>query len=368
VKVLFVIAHLDKGGGQAVQCRQLVERLRGHVEGEFLALTTSPTPKIGSADGPATIVGRLEFPKGLSILRSEIRRRLAEYDLVQAFDPYYSIPAARLAHAEPLVVRLGAHPVEDLASRYGVAGRAAMTALNLWLYHGTTVVVNARHLGQQFEGRAVQCIPNGVDVDRFPDPRDPAAARGALGLPLDVPVVVFTGKVIPRKNVEDLFELARRVPTLHVVLVGSFTEPYYGDGYLRGLHAKYPDLAPRIHAVGEVAMQEIPRYLEAADVFVFPSRLEGMPNSVLEALAAGVPVVAARTDAHVEIIPPDIGWLYDGTDELVRQVTALLADPALGRRVAGRARAVARERFSLEAAARSYVALYDQILHGSRAA
>jgi glycosyltransferase involved in cell wall biosynthesis len=361
VKVLFVIAHLDKGGGQAVQCRQLVERLRPHVESEFLALSSDPTTPTGATDGPATIVGRLEFPKGLATLRREIRSRLREYDLVQAFDPYYSIPAARLASAHPLVVRLGAHPVEDLASRYGAVGRSGMYALNLWLYHRTTVVVNARHLEAAFPGRSVTCIPNGVDVDRFPAHRDPDAARTALGLPLGVPIVLFTGKVIPRKNVEELFELAHRDPRLHVVLVGSFTEPFYGDGYLRRLRAQYPDLCARVHAVGEVPMDRVPRYLEAADVFVFPSRLEGMPNSVLEALAAGIPVVAARTDAHVEIVTPEVGWLYDGIDELEREVSALLSDPALGRRVADRAREVVRTRFSLEAAAQQYLELYRRV-------
>jgi glycosyltransferase involved in cell wall biosynthesis len=363
LRVLFVIAHLDKGGGQAVQCRQLVERLHRHVEGEFLALTTNPDVSVGATDGPATIVGRLTFPGGLRDLRREIRKRREEYDLVQAFDPYYSIPAARLAGVAPLVARLGAHPVEDLASRYGRLGRAGMSAVNLWLYHGTTVVVNARHLASAFPGRPVVCIPNGVDVDRFPARRNPDSARTALGLPVGVPLVVFTGKVIPRKNVEELFELARRIPGLHVVLVGSYTEPYYGDGYLRRLRAEYPDVLPRLHAVGEVPMGDVPRYLEAADLFVFPSRLEGMPNSVLEALAAGVPVVAARTDAHLEIISPEVGWLYAGTDELVRQVTQLLADPALGARVAGRARELVRERFSLEAAARRYFALYQQLTH-----
>jgi len=361
VKVLFVIAHLDKGGGQAVQCRQLVERLRKHVDGEFLALSSSPTGSPGTEGGPATIVGRLAFPAGLRALRKEIRHRRGEYDLVQAFDPYYSIPAARLAGADPLVVRLGAHPVEDLASRYGAAGRAGMTALNLWLYHGTTVVVNARHLAGAFEGRPVVCIPNGVDVDRFSAHRDRDAARTGLGLPLGVPIALFTGKVIPRKNVEELFELARRIPRLHVVLVGSYNEPYYGDGYLRKLRAEYPEVVSRLHAVGEVPMGEVPRYLEAADVFVFPSRLEGMPNSVLEALAAGVPVVAARTEAHVEIVSPEIGWLYQGVDELERQVTLLLSDPSLGERVAGRAREVVRERFSLEAATRSYLELYRRV-------
>ena len=361
MKVLFVIAHLDKGGGQAVQCRQLVERLRKHVDGEFLALSTAAGVRKGTSDGPATIVGRLEFPRGLATLRKEIRDRRGEYDLVQAFDPYYSIPAARLAGAVPLVARLGAHPVEDLASRYGAAGRAGMSAVNLWLYHRTTVVVNARHLGAAFPGRSVVCIPNGVDVDRFPAHRDPGAARTSLGLPPGVPLAVFTGKVIPRKNVEELFVLARRIPRLHIVLVGSFTEPFYGDGYLQRLRKDYPDVVARVHAVGEVPMDVVPRYLEAADVFVFPSRLEGMPNSVLEALAAGIPVVAARTEAHVEIITPEIGWLYDGANELQHRVEELLSDPSLGFRVADRAREVVRTRYSLGAAAQSYLDLYRNL-------
>lgn len=361
MRVLFVIAHLDKGGGQAVQCRQLVERLRKHVDGEFLTLSTSAEVRKGTLDGPATVVGRLEFPRGIATLRREIRARRGEYDLVQAFDPYYSIPAARLAGADPLVARLGAHPVEDLASRYGAMGRGGMSAVNLWLYHGTTIVVNARHLADAFPGRPVVCIPNGVDVDRFAARRDPVAARTSLGLPQGVPLVVFTGKVIPRKNVEELFVLARRIPQVHVILVGSFTEPYYGDGYLRRLRAEYPDVVTRVHAVGEVPMDVVPRYLEAADVFVFPSRLEGMPNSVLEALAAGVPVIAARTEAHVEIISPEIGWLYEGVEELQQQVQALLSDPSLGHRVAERAREVVRTKYSLEAAAQNYFDLYRSL-------
>ncbi len=224
------------------------------------------------------------------------------------------------------------------------------------------MVVNARHLAETFRGRPVVCIPNGVDVGRFPEHREPAVARSALGLPPDVPIAVFTGKVIPRKNVEDLFELAHRIARLHVLLVGSYNEPYYGDGYLRRLRAEYPEVAPRLHAVGEVPMGDVPRYLEAADVFVFPSRLEGMPNSILEALAAEVPVVAARTDAHVEIISPEIGWLYDGVDELVTIVTQLLSDRSAAERIAARGREVVRERYSLDAAARAYLELYQRVL------
>jgi glycosyltransferase involved in cell wall biosynthesis len=366
MKVLFVIAHLDKGGGQAVQVRQLMERLLPLVDGEFLALTSLPQVEPGTRDGPSTIVGPLRFPEGLRILRREIRRRRGKVDLVQAFDPYYALPAARLAGASPLVMRMGAHPVEDFASRYGTPGRWAMRAGAIWLYSGTTVVVNAQHLRSEFPGRPVEYIPNGVDVDRFPERRDPEGARRELGLPAGVPLAIYTGKVIPRKNLEDLFRLADRLPSLHVVLVGNFNEPYYGDRYYRELLAGFPNVGTRVRAVGEVGMASIPRYLEAGDLFVFPSRLEGMPNSVLEALAAGIPVVASRTDAHAEIIAPDTGRMYRDVDELVGQATELLADETLRRRLGARARAVVRERFSLEAAARAYVELYSALLAGDR--
>jgi glycosyltransferase involved in cell wall biosynthesis len=201
-----------------------------------------------------------------------------------------------------------------------------------------------------------------VDVDRFPEVRDPPAARRELGLPVDVPIAVYTGKVIPRKNLEDLFHLARRIPSLHLVLVGSYREPYYGEGYYRQLLSTFPEVVPRVHAVGEVAMSSIPRYLETADLFVFPSRLEGMPNSVLEAQAAGVPVVASRTDAHAEIIAPDTGRMYADIDELERVTSELLADAGARRRLGARARTVARERFSLEAAASAYLRLYAALV------
>jgi glycosyltransferase involved in cell wall biosynthesis len=362
VRVLFVIAHLDKGGGQAVQVRQLMERLLPRVDGEFLALTTRPEVPNGSHDGPATIVGPLRFPEGLRVLRREIRRRKGQFDLIQAFDPYYALPAARLARASPLVIRMGAHPVEDFASRYHTVGRVAMRSVNLWLYSGTTVVVNARHLVSEFGGRPVVFIPNGVDVDRFPEHRDPEGARRELGLPVEGPIAVYTGKVIPRKNLEDLFLLARRLTSLHLVLVGSYREPYYGEGYYRQLLSSFPEVVPRVHAVGEVAMTAVPRYLEAADLFVFPSRLEGMPNSVLEAQAAGVAVIASRTEAHAEIISPDTGRMYGDLDELVRVASELLADPGARQRLGERARNVARERFSLEAAATAYLHLYTSLI------
>lgn len=359
--VVFAIAHLDKGGGQAVQSVQLVRRLRDRVGGTLLALRAPNGAVASDLDRDAEIVGELSFPGGVAALARQIRARADPRSVVQVFDPYYSLPAARLARARHLVVRLGAHPVEDLASRYGNLARIGLGALNPWLYRGAHVVVNAQHLRSAFPGRAVRCIPNGVDMARFARERDPNGAREALGLEPGVPTAVFVGKLIPRKRVEEVYWLAQQIPSLRVVLIGTDQEPYYGDAYHRRLRSEFHDVADRVRSVGEVPMSAVPQFLEAADLFVFPSRLEGMPNAVLEAMAAGVPVLAADTPAHRELLPEGAGRLFATRPEMLEGALQILTDTGLAGRLASRARHEVEAHHSLEAATEAYLELYREL-------
>ncbi|HEV2429086.1 MAG TPA: glycosyltransferase family 4 protein [Thermoplasmata archaeon] len=361
IRVLFAIAHLDKGGGQAVQSAQLFERLAPEVDGTLLCLRTDSESGVSIERDRIAVVGRLRFPGGVLDLARAIRSRVGEFDLVHAFDPYYALPAAKLARAHPIVVRLGAHPTQDLASRYGFGGRAFLGLVNPWLYSGTTVVVNARHLLGALPGRSPLLIPNGVDLRRFPAVARRAEARRELNLPEDVPMIGFTGKIIPRKGIEDLYGLLREVPDLHLLLVGNDAEPYYGDGYHRDLRRAFSEVLPRVHHVGEVRPERIPRHLEAMDLFVFPSRLEGMPNSVLEAMACGLPVLARDTPAHREILPPEVGRLYGNLTELVDAVRSLRSDPSGTSAMGARARLRIDQRFSFEGAVASYLSLYRSL-------
>ena len=175
-------------------------------------------------------------------------------------------------------------------------------------------------------------------------------------------MVAFTGKIIPRKNVEDLYWLAREIPTLHVILLGNDREEHYGDRYHREVRAAFPEVLERVHPMGEVPMERVPDFLEAADVFVFPSRLEGMPNSVLEAWAAGLPVVAADSAAHREIMGEGTGFLYADRVGLKAQVAGLLNEPARARSMGEAGRRLVVERFSLDVAAQRYLDLYARVL------
>ena len=368
IRVLGVIAHLDKGGGQAVQALQVVRALRRSVDVTLIGLSAAGAGRGTMQEGELEVVGDLRFPRGWFVLRQEVSRRRPDFDVVQAFDTYYSLPAARLAGADPLVVRLGAHPIEDLASRYGTPARVALGFLNPWLYHGTEVVVNARHLAAAFPGRAVTVIPNGVDVHRFDSPPPVSSVRASIGVPGDVPLVAFTGKIIPRKNVEDLYWLLDQLPDHHLLLIGTDQEPYYGDRYHRSVRAAFPQTLSRVHAVGEVRMARIPALLAAADLFVFPSRLEGMPNALLEAMASGLPVAAVDTAAHREIVPLPEEQLYADRDDLRRLAERWAGDSAAARARGRENRAWVSERFSLDTAAESYRRLYETILarRGSR--
>ncbi|MFC1773031.1 glycosyltransferase family 4 protein [Pseudomonadota bacterium] len=146
----------------------------------------------------------------------------------------------------------------------------------------------------------VEVIPNGVDLRRFKpstDGNEHHELRASLGVSGNDFLVTTVGAVIPRKGGDILLEawlrIAERFPSAHLALIGPRTD--LQDPKLAAFRDRLESLrqaspAPQnVHFVGEVA--EIETYMRATDVLVLPSDREGMPNSVLEAMASKVPVV-----------------------------------------------------------------------------
>jgi glycosyltransferase involved in cell wall biosynthesis len=144
-------------------------------------------------------------------------------------------------------------------------------------------------------------IYNGVDAKRFAVAVDAAAdarLRGELGIAAEAPLVLHVGNFTPAKNHGALIDVARALrrlaPDAVFVLVG--------EGALRARIAAAVEaagLAGAFRFAG--ARDDVPSLLHAADVLVLPSRWEGLPGAVLEALASGVPVVASPIAPVVEI-------------------------------------------------------------------
>jgi len=157
----------------------------------------------------------------------------------------------------------------------------------------------------------VEVVSNGVDATRF-KPMDRAHARTALGIERDARVIVCVSRLSHEKGIDVLVDAMAKLEDpnvrLHVI----------GDGVERGAlsaRARSAGVADRIHFARVLPHDEIPRWLAAADVAVLPSRTEGMPNAVLEALACGRPVVATAVGGTRELIDnPALGTLVPPGD------------------------------------------------------
>jgi glycosyltransferase involved in cell wall biosynthesis len=194
-------------------------------------------------------------------------------------------------------------------------------------------------------------IPNSVD------PGDPPAARGS-----SVPVKIVTvGRLAWPKDYETLI---RAFATLGPGAVLSVV----GDGPLRPEIERELDvkgLTDRVTLVGEV--DDVRARLADADIFVLASRSEGMPMSILEAMAAGLPVVASSVGGVPEVVVDgQSGFLVAPShpDELADRLRRLTEDERLRRAFGAAGRARVEERFALAASQRAHLQLYDSLLLG----
>lgn len=210
---------------------------------------------------------------------------------------------------------------------------------------------------------AITVIRNGVDLARFSSVSHEEARRG-MGLPDDLFVVGHVGRLVEVKDQASLVEAAAILKSRGL----RFLVLIAGDGPLRVSLASRIDrsgVADCVRLVGHVG--DVERFYPALDVYVLCSRSEGMPNTVLEAMAAGVPVVATRVGGVDELVVDGVtGLLVEPAkpDQLAGAVGRLIDDEVLRRRMgaAGDERATAQ--YSVETMLREYGALYFSLVHG----
>jgi len=199
----------------------------------------------------------------------------------------------------------------------------------------------------------------------MPPPADATAkraARDALGIGQDAVLLGCVGRLVGLKNhrllLGQVAPLARDIPALELVLIGDGP---LGDE-LRA-HAQALGIAGRVHFAG--TRDDVDRLLPALDAFVLPSRTEGLSIALLEACAAGLPVVASAVGGNPEIIEDGrTGLLFpdDDGDALLATLRTLLADAPLRDRLGRDARAWVERHASLAAVRADYDAVYAQAL------
>lgn len=206
-------------------------------------------------------------------------------------------------------------------------------------------------------------IPNGIDAARFENaaPFDPAA----FGLPAGRRYVVCIGRLDEQKGQRWLIEHARRwldaLPDYDLLLVGDGPDRADLEALVRKLN-----LTDRVRLLGWTTV--VPTILVAADLLVLPSRWEGMPNVVLEAMAAGRAVVARDVEGVAELLGsaagPQIVPLENTGEDFADAVLNLLRNNDLRHTLEARNRRRVAENYTLEAMVRRYEELYSTLLRG----
>jgi len=205
-------------------------------------------------------------------------------------------------------------------------------------------------------------IPNGVDIAALTDVAP--ANLADFGVPPDRKVILFVGRLEKQKGADRLLQTAspllKKLPDHDLLLVGHGSlEPS-----LKWQAAQSP-LAERIHFAG--FSHEVPKLLAASDLVVLPSRYEGMPNIVLEAMASSRPVVMTAVEGSgelfgsresVQLVPP--GNLL----ELERAMVRIAGDRALAAELGQENRRRAERNLSLDLMVSAYADIYTALIEG----
>ncbi|MBI5686071.1 MAG: glycosyltransferase family 4 protein [Verrucomicrobia bacterium] len=200
-------------------------------------------------------------------------------------------------------------------------------------------------------------IRSGFDVDAFARATPDVEFRARLG---GGPIVGQMARLFELKGWESFFEMARALPEAKFLLVG--------DGPWRAkleAWAAEPGLRGRVHFAGLVPPAEVPRWVASMDALVHLSLREGLPRAVVQALAAGKPVVAHPLDGTPEVVVDgESGFLIPAGDgaALTERVRRLLRDPALASSMGRCGQARALKEFGVETMVRRLDELYRSLI------
>ena len=260
----------------------------------------------------------------------------------------------------PHVATLRNYPFEDYPLLYG--------GLRGWWmakWHTRVLRMVSRPVGVSWgvrgmlkkHGLELDVVQNGVDVGYFDVPGSKQRAKESVGCYSDRPLAVATGHLIARKDPETTIKAITSLEGVDLVLLG--------DGELRSELEGHWAGHERIRFVGRVA--DVRQWLQAADIFVSPSRSEGLPNSVMEAMACGLPCVLSDIPPHRELLDGDpvAGELFATRNaEMMANAVRRILKNAEAAGEAARRNAV--KSFSAEVMARNYLKLYLEELQRAR--
>ncbi|MBI5456437.1 glycosyltransferase [Candidatus Kaiserbacteria bacterium] len=208
----------------------------------------------------------------------------------------------------------------------------------------------------------IEIIPNAVHTKHFSQEYPEMAIneiQDKLGKEMGDVFVVTTSRLVKKNAVDDVIEALPKVPTaVHFIVLGEGPD----EMKLKRL-AKELGVEKRVHFVGQVNHAEMPKYLKACDMFIRPSRSEGFGASFVEAMAAGLPVIATQEGGIADFLfderkdpdKPITGWAVDkdSPEQIAFAIREVMSRPEKVRAVVATAKKMVEEKYDWDIIART---------------
>ena len=378
--LIFSLAYLPYAGGAELALRQITDRI-ADIEFDCIALRFDrnlprverigniTVYRVGFSKRSPSARDLMRFPLYLtkiffafSALRKAFSlHRSRRYDALWAMMSYAGIPAALFLLRHPRVPFLLTLQEGDSIAHITKRWLIKM----IWpLYHmvftKATFVQTISHYLAEF-ARAMnytgplEVVPNGVDSALFGrdiSEDEKTALKQTLGKKEGDRFIITTSRLVEKNGVEDLI-MALRDLDANIKLLVLGTGPL--EEHLRLVAKKY-GLGGRVRFMGHIDIQEIPKYLAISDIFCRPSLSEGFGSSFIEAMAAGIPVVATPVGGIVDFLfdpeqnsdkePTGLFCAVHDPKSIAEKVRRFLSDDALRTRSIANARKLAYEKYN----------------------
>lgn len=363
LNVLQLIPTLDRSGAekQMVLLAKGLPRDRFRVEVAALTRLGPLAAELRAADVPVTLINKPWKVDLFALGRLTKFLKRKRFDVVQTWvfaANSYGRLAARRARV-PVVVT-----AEMAVDQWKGPGHLAIDRrLSRWcdrVVGNSQAVVDFYRTKVRVPEERLALIYSGIG-DEEPPAVDRAELRARFGWPPDAPVVIFAGRLMPQKAVGDLvdaLDLLQHVrPDVRTLIVG-------GGPQRRELEetAHAYRLDDKVRFLGH--RDDVPRLLAASDLLVLPSRYEGLPNVVLEAMRFRKPVVATAAPGTTElVVDGETGKLVPvgNPQALAQAIRAVLSDPDAARRLGEAGRARVETRFTATAMVDQFARLYESL-------
>ncbi len=335
MKILIISPKISGIGGVAQHTAVLYRRLKEKgYEVKILSSENTPIINIKGLRNPSFAV------------TASFKSILRKYDIVHAHNFPSAIPM-RLAGGKKIFTIHGVYSEYIKLTHSSITTKLSEILEKRALKWADIITSVSRAAARYYEemGYRVEYIPNAIELDIVPETSKKIYEKQ----------VVYAGRLSHEKGLDVLIEAFRGIKDAHLVIIGKGPE----EEKLKKLADGYSN----IHFLGFLeTRREVLEYMKGSNVFVLPSRTEGLPTVILEAMACRVPVVATTVGGNVELVEDKVTGLLvspEEPEELRAAIEHILGDEKLARKLVDNAYEKVVKEYNWDIVLEKYINIYN---------